>query len=460
MNFIRPTRIVVVDDDDDFRVALMERLELADFQVSGFNTAEMALREINADFPGVIISDLRMPGMDGRQLMARLHAVDEDLPVIMITGHGDIGEAVDAMRHGAYDFVAKPFAFERLFDSLNRALEKRGLVLDNRQLTAAAAAADPDLPLLGEAAAMVRLRATIAQIADSQMDVLIEGETGVGKEVVARALHNGGRRRVHPFVAVNCGALPEGLFESELFGHEPGAFPGALKRHIGHVERSHRGTLFLDEIESMPLAAQVKLLRVIEEREVQPIGAGVARQLDLRILASAKGALTEAVARGDFRDDLFYRLNVVTLRVAPLRERREDIPLLFAHFLGKAARAEGHRPPPITAAIRHRLISHDWPGNVRELDHFARRVALGLDALPARSPSRPDASLADRVGQYEAEVLRESLEAAAGDISTVSETLSIPRKTLYDKLQKHALKPGDFRRPARSSADGDRSASD
>ena len=343
MNFIRPTRVIVVDDDDDFRIALMERLELADFQVSGFTSAEAALRGIEADFPGVIVSDLRMPGLDGRQLMARLHAIDEDLPVIMITGHGDIAEAVDAMRDGAYDFVAKPFPFERLFDSLNRALEKRGLVLDNRRLTAVAAAADPDLPLLGEAAAMVRLRATIAQIADSQMDVLIEGETGVGKEVVARALHNGGRRRVHPFVAVNCGALPEGLFESELFGHEPGAFPGAVKRHIGHVERSHRGTLFLDEIESMPLAAQVKLLRVIEEREVQPVGSGVARQLDLRILASAKGALGEAVARGEFRDDLFYRLNVVTLRVAPLRERREDIPLLFAHFLGKAARAEGPR---------------------------------------------------------------------------------------------------------------------
>tara|TARA_R110002167_G_scaffold17426_17_gene66562 strand:- start:9473 stop:10837 length:1365 start_codon:yes stop_codon:yes gene_type:complete len=453
VNFIRPTRVIVVDDDDDFRIALMERLELADFQVSGFTSAEAALRGIEADFPGVIVSDLRMPGLDGRQLMARLHAIDEDLPVIMITGHGDIAEAVDAMRDGAYDFVAKPFPFERLFDSLNRALEKRGLVLDNRRLTAVAAAADPDLPLLGEAAAMVRLRATIAQIADSQMDVLIEGETGVGKEVVARALHNGGRRRVHPFVAVNCGALPEGLFESELFGHEPGAFPGAVKRHIGHVERSHRGTLFLDEIESMPLAAQVKLLRVIEEREVQPVGSGVARQLDLRILASAKGALGEAVARGEFRDDLFYRLNVVTLRVAPLRERREDIPLLFAHFLGKAARAEGHRPPAMTATIRHRLMSHDWPGNVRELDHFARRVALGLDALPAADAPTPDAGLADRVSQYEAELLREALLAAAGDISTVSDALKIPRKTLYDKLQKHALKPGDFRRPGRPSAE-------
>ncbi|MDB5422259.1 MAG: Fis family transcriptional regulator, partial [Brevundimonas sp.] len=252
MDFAKPRSVALIDDDDDFRTALVERLDLEGFDVSSYRSAESALKAVDASFAGVVISDLRMPGLDGRQLLARLQAVDEGLPVLMMTGHGDIGDAVEALRHGAYDFVAKPFAFERLLDSLHRALEKRALVLDNRRLAAAQGDAGLELPLLGASETMARLRNTIAQLADTRLDVLIEGETGVGKEVVARALHNGGRRRIHPFVPVNCGALPEGLIESEIFGHEPGAFPGAARRRIGHIEQSHRGTLFLDEIESMP----------------------------------------------------------------------------------------------------------------------------------------------------------------------------------------------------------------
>ena len=278
---------------------------------------------------------------------------------VRLLSAGDIADAVAAMHDGAYDFVAKPFPFERLQDSLNRALEKRSLVLENRRLVAMAAEGGHELPLAGSSRAITALRATIAQIADARMDVLIEGETGVGKEAVARALHNGGRRRLAPFVAVNCGALPDGLIESELFGHELGAFAGAMRRRVGHVERAHNGSLFLDEVESMPLAVQVKMLRVLEEREIHPIGANEPRVLDLRILASAKIDLSEAARRGDFREDLYYRLNVVNLRIPPLRERMDDILPLARFFLDRYAvdfkkRVSGFSPEAIEKIRRQK----------------------------------------------------------------------------------------------------------
>ena len=443
MEFARPTAVALIEDDADFRQALVERLTLEGYDVRAFPAAEPALKAIDADFPGVVVTDLRMPGLDGRQLLSRLQALDPALPVIMITGHGDIADAVAAMHDGAYDFVAKPFPFERLQDSLNRALEKRGLVLENRRLLAMASDGGQELPLAGSSRAITALRTTIAQIADARMDVLIEGETGTGKEAVARALHNGGRRRLAPFVAVNCGALPDGLIESELFGHELGAFAGALRRRVGHVERAHNGSLFLDEVESMPLAVQVKMLRVLEEREVHPIGANEPRALDLRILASSKIDLGEAARTGAFREDLYYRLNVVRLRVPPLRERREDIPVLFAHFLRRAADRHGIEPPNVSDGVRRRLLEADWPGNIRELAHFAERVALSLDET-AR-PADAGLSLPERLNRFEADLLRDALQAHRGDITAVLAEMRVPRKTLYDKLQRHGLKPAAFR---------------
>lgn len=451
MSFARPRAVTLVDDDDDFRAALVERLRLEGLDVRDFASAETALAALDRDYAGVVVTDLRMPGLDGRGLLTRLQAVDADLPVVMITGHGDIADAVEALRQGAYDFVAKPFDFARLNETLTRALEKRGLVLDNRALARAAAEARPETTLLGSSPTIVRLRAVIDQIADADMDVLIEGPTGAGKEVVARALHDGGRRRVHRFVAVNCGALPYGLIETELFGSEPGAFAGALRRRIGLVEQSHRGTLFLDEVESLSPSAQVALLRVIEQREVQPIGADSARSLDLRILAASKVDLAEAVAAGRFREDLYYRLNVVELRVPPLAERREDIPLLFAHFLARAARVQGIEPPPLTAAAHERLTRHDWPGNVRELAHYAERAALGLSdgSMPASTDpaGAPEASeaLAVRMDRFEKSVLEEALARHRGSVAAVSGALHLPRKTLYDKLARHGLSPSRFR---------------
>ena len=444
MEFERPMAVALVEDDADFRQAVSERLSLEGFAVSAFASAEPALKAIDGDFPGVVVTDLRMPGLDGRQLLTRLQALDPALPVIMITGHGDISDAVAAMREGAYDFVAKPFPFERLQESLRRALEKRALVLENRRLSALAAAdGGHELPLTGSSRAITALRATIAQIADGRMDVLIEGETGTGKEAVARALHNGGRRRLAPFVAVNCGALPDGLIESELFGHELGAFAGALRRRVGHIERAHNGSLFLDEVESMPLAVQVKMLRVLEEREVHPIGANEPRVLDLRVLASAKGDLGETARAGAFREDLYYRLNVVRLRVPPLRERREDIPLLFVHFLRRAADRQGVEAPEVSDAVRRRLVEDAWPGNIRELAHFAERVALGLEDQGASEDM--GLSLPERLNRFEGEILRAALERHRGAVAPVLGEMAIPRKTLYDKLQKHGLKPADFR---------------
>lgn len=445
MEFCRPRAVALIDDDEDFRAALHERLTLEDYEVHAYPSAEAALKRIGADFAGVVVTDLRMPGLDGRALLSRLQAIDDGLPVVMMTGHGDIAEAVDALAQGAYDFVAKPFAFERLATSLNRALEKRGLVLDNRVLAAALPREEASLALLGESPSIVRLRLVIDQIADAGMDVLIEGETGVGKEVVARALHGSGRRRVHPFVAVNCGALPEDLIESELFGHEPGAFPGALRRRIGLVEQSHRGTLFLDEIESMPERAQIQLLRIVEQREVRPLGAERARPLDLRILASSKLDLEAEVARGAFRGDLFYRLNVLKLVVPPLRERREDVRLLYSHFLSRAAAERQLTSPAMTPRVRRVLMDHDWPGNVRELAHFAERVCLGLEDAASDAALADGGGLADRMDRFERELIEESLRRHRGDVGAITEALRIPRKTLYDKFRRHGLRPAAFR---------------
>ncbi|MDQ1153100.1 sigma-54 dependent transcriptional regulator [Brevundimonas sp. SORGH_AS_0993] len=449
MEFTRLNTVALVEDDADFRAALNERLSLEGFEVRPFPTAQAAMKALTADFPGVVVTDLRMPGIDGRQLLSRLLALDPGLPVLMMTGHGDIAEAVAAMRDGAYDFVAKPFDFARLHDSLKRAMEKRALVLDNRRLAALTSEAGTELPLLGDSRTIRALRATIAQIADARMDVLIEGDTGVGKEAVARALHNGGRRRLHPFVAVNCGALPEGLVESELFGHELGAFAGALRRRIGHVERAHNGSLFLDEVESMPLDAQVKMLRVLEEREIHPIGANEPRVLDLRILASTKSDPARAVVDGRLREDLFYRLNVVRLRVPPLKERREDIPLLFAQLLARAPVGPSGAHPPLTDSVRARLLEADWPGNIRELAHFAQRFALGLEFEGgAADDALADLSLTQRVARFESQVLQDALADTGGDVAEVQRRLKIPRKTLYDKLARHSLRPAAFRRSA------------
>jgi two-component system C4-dicarboxylate transport response regulator DctD len=431
-----------VDDDPDLRDANVQALRLAGFRAVALSSGEAALQRIGSDYAGIVVTDIRMPGMDGIELFRRLRALDPDIPVIMISGHADIATAVGAMSEGAYDFIAKPYAGERLVETLRRAAEKRALVLENRRLRALAEPGEEESALLGETAAITRLRQTIRELADVDVDVLVLGETGTGKEVIAGLLHRLGRRREKPFVALNCGALPDSVIESELFGYEPGAFTGAQKRRIGRIEHSSGGTLFLDELESMPPSAQIKLLRVLEMREIAPLGSNDLRRVDLRVVAATKADLGDPAQRRDFREDLYYRLNVVTLRIPPLRERRRDIPLLFTRFLARAVEKYRRPVPALDRAVERHLVENDWPGNVRELVHFAERVALGLPSdLPAQPPHADAvvASLPDRLNAIEANLIREALEANRGDVRATLEMLGIPRKTFYDKLTRHGI---------------------
>ncbi|WP_297510011.1 sigma-54 dependent transcriptional regulator [uncultured Caulobacter sp.] len=439
-------KVAFVDDDEVLRDANVQTLQLAGFEVLAFGSAETALAALSAGFPGVVISDIRMPRMDGRQLFRRLKDQDEDLPVILITGHADVAEAVEAMHDGVYDFVAKPYAPDRLVSSVRRAMEKRRLVLENRALRTLAAQAQSDWPLIGQTQVMERLRATLRQLASADVDVLLEGETGVGKELAARALHAWGRRRDHPFVAVDCAALPAAALDSELFGHELGAFNGALRQRTGRIEQADRGTLFLDEVETLSSDAQGRFLRVLEEREITPVGSNHARTLDIRVVAAAKINLAEAVATGAFRQDLFHRLDVVRVRIPALRERREDVPLLFAHFLARAAERLGQPQPAIDDAVRWRLHNHDWPGNVRELGHFAQRVALGLAEDGPRDADDAPPPLPARVATYEAQVIKEALASSGGDVRKALDLLKIPRKTFYDKIERHEIDLATYRR--------------
>ncbi|RVN79176.1 sigma-54-dependent Fis family transcriptional regulator [Sinorhizobium meliloti] len=439
--------VFLIDDDRDLRKAMQQTLELAGFTVSSFASATEALAGLSGDFAGIVISDIRMPGMDGLALFRKILALDPDLPMILVTGHGDIPMAVQAIQDGAYDFIAKPFAADRLVQSARRAEEKRRLVMENRSLRRAAEAASEGLPLIGQTPAMERLRQTLKHIADTDVDVLVAGETGSGKEVVATLLHQWSRRRTGNFVALNCGALPETVIESELFGHEPGAFTGAVKKRIGRIEHASGGTLFLDEIEAMPPATQVKMLRVLEAREITPLGTNLTRPVDIRVVAAAKVDLGNPAARGDFREDLYYRLNVVTLSIPPLRERSDDIPLLFSHFLARASERFGREVPAISAAMRAYLAAHSWPGNVRELSHFAERVALGVEGnlgVPAAAPASSGATLPERLERYEADILKQALTAHRGDVKETLQALGIPRKTFYDKLQRHGINRADY----------------
>ncbi len=434
-----PVPVLVVEDDRAVRLATTQTLSLAGFAAEAVDSAEAALRRLDPDWPGVVVSDVRMPGMDGLELHRRLAALDPDLPVVLITGHGDIAMAVAAMRAGAYDFIEKPFATEALAETVRRAAEKRRLVLENRELRSRLAAPEAT-GLVGRSAAIERLRRTVAAVADTDADVLIVGETGSGKEVVASALHRLSPRHTAPFVSLNCGALPESVVESELFGHEKGAFTGADRRRVGRIAHSSGGTLFLDEIESMPLGLQVKLLRVLQDRVVQPLGTNEAVPVDLRVVAAAKLDLAQEARAGRFRADLYYRLNVVTIPIPPLRNRREDVPLLFAHFVALAAeryRRPARRPEP---ELLQRLAAQDWPGNVRELKNAADRFVLDLDEPPPAEPL----TLAEQVDRFEKSQIEAALAAHAGDLAAVLAQLGLPRKTLYDKLKRYGLARRDF----------------
>lgn len=431
--------VIVVDDEAPIREAVEQWLSLSGFNVQVFSRAEECLAQLPEHFPGVIMSDVRMPGMNGMQLLARIQTLDADLPVILLTGHGDVPMAVDAMREGAYDFLEKPFSPDTLLRNLRRALEKRELILENRRLHERAdARSQLDATLLGVSPSLQTLRGQVLDLSQLPVNVVIRGETGSGKEMVARCLHDFGPRAAKPFVALNCAAIPEQLFEAELFGHESGAFTGAQGKRIGKLEYADGGTLFLDEIESMPLAQQVKLLRVLQDKKLERLGSNKAIDVDLRIIAATKPDLLEESRAGRFREDLAYRLTVAELRLPPLRERREDIPLLFAHFARAAAERLGRKAPELSGARLSELLSHDWPGNVRELANAAERQVLGLSSSPETN-TEPGQSLAAQQEAFEAQCLRAALARHKGDIKAVLHELQLPRRTLNEKMQRHGL---------------------
>ncbi|CAO4173486.1 sigma-54-dependent transcriptional regulator [Methylorubrum populi] len=441
-------RVVLIDDEEMVRLSMEQALQLAGIAVEAFESAEAALPAIARDFAGIVVSDVRLPGSDGLALLAEIRRRDPELPVVLVTGHGDIAMAVAAMREGAYHFIEKPFVNDAFVEVVRRALEKRALVMENRRLRDALDRGDArgsavERCLVGQSPAMRRLRDDVASLASAAADVLVLGETGAGKEQVARALHEGGSRAAKPFVAINCGAIPESMFESEIFGHEAGAFTGAGKRRIGKVEHASGGTLFLDEVESMPLALQVKLLRVLQDRRVERLGSNTSVPVDLRVVAATKedlGALSEA---GRFRRDLFFRLNVVTLTLPPLRERREDIPLLFEMFLVQAA-VKYQRPViEVPPSLRRSLMLADWPGNVRELKNAAERAMLGFlspDLAGGTGPAPGLDALLDRVERL---VIEDALKVSGQRIAEAARALGLPRKTLSDRMRRLGLSAGD-----------------
>jgi two-component system C4-dicarboxylate transport response regulator DctD len=441
--------VVLIEDDNDLRPALEQGLMLAGYAVRAFDAAEPALEILDGNFAGAVVSDIRMAGLDGLAVLSAVLALDPAIPVILVTGHGDVTMAVQAMRDGAYDFIEKPFAVSRLTSVLSRACEKRRLVLENRVLRARLdEATDLEARLVGRNPAMRHLREEIAAVADADVDVLVLGETGAGKEVVARALHESGRRSRANFVAINCGAVPADLFESELFGHEAGAFTNAATLRIGKLEHANGGTVFLDEIEAMPLDLQVKLLRAIENRSIERLGSNRTIPLDIRFIAATKEDLRRAAEAGRFRADLYYRLNVVTMTIPALRERRDDIPLLFVH-LARGARARYRRElPELTPSLEADLLAHDWPGNVRELRNYAERWVLGLWRgfnRPEAGGNDSDGSLADRVAAFEKRMIETELSRNGGRMKPTYEALGLSRKGLYDKIVRHgiAVTPGD-----------------
>jgi two-component system, NtrC family, C4-dicarboxylate transport response regulator DctD len=435
--------VLYIEDDELVRRASVQSLQLAGFDVTGYASVESAARSISADFPGVVVSDIRLPGASGLDLLAQCHERAPDVPVILVTGHGDISMAVQAMRDGAYDFIEKPFASERLIETVRRALERRTLLLENHALRRELAGQSTIAPrIIGRSPVIEQVRRLIANIAPTDASVLINGDTGAGKELIARSLHELSPRRDKPFLAVNCGALPEPMFESEMFGHEPGAFTGAAKRRIGKLEHASGGTLFLDEIESMPLGLQVKLLRVLQDGLLERLGSNQPIRVNCRIVAAAKGDMTEHVAAGTFRRDLLYRLNVVTIALPPLAERREDIVPLFEHFLLDAA-VRYQRPAPIlTDRQRASLMQRDWPGNVRELRNAADRLVLGVaeDPMTACAGQVADVqSLRERVEQFERAVIAQALEQTGGSVAVVADRLQLGKATLYEKIKRYGL---------------------
>jgi len=439
-------------DDDPRAGEIMARFsEDAPYHCRVFTEPEEALAAAASDRVDLVITDLRMPGMDGLEVLQRLQALDPDLPVILLTGYSSVDSAVEALRLGASDFLKKPFDMDELRAQVERTLEHRRLERENRQLKRALAERDQHHGMVGHSGAVAAVHRVIDKIADIRCNVLIEGESGTGKELAARALHEHSDYAETPFVVIDCGALTDTLLESELFGHEKGAFTGAVSAKQGLLESASGGTVFLDEIGNISDAMQIKLLRVVQEQQLTPVGGVAPRPIDVRFIAASNQPLEQRVAEGAFRADLYHRLNVVNLRMPALRERREDIPALVEHFVAEFARRYGRDVSGFDPASLERLTAADWPGNIRELRNTVERcVALAdgpvLHYEPGPvAPAGPGEAIdADRptLAELERRYIEKTLARLGGNRERTAEALGINKTTLWRRLQRYGEEGG------------------
>jgi two-component system, NtrC family, response regulator len=449
-----PGRLLLVEDEEAQRRILAEILRKDGWNVVTAASGEEALAALEPAPPEVILCDWKMPGLSGDEVLAEVRRRGLPSAFVVMTAYGSIAHAVEAIRQGADDYLGKPFERDALLLALRRALRTKRLERENTQLRDAVAEQDRFGELLGRSEAMQRLFRTLQKVAAADATVLITGESGTGKELVARTLHRESARAAGPFVAVNCASIPETLIESELFGHERGAFTGAHRRREGKFEEAHGGTLFLDEIASMPLAVQASLLRVLQERRFTRLGGRGEVETDVRVVAASNRELARLVAEGSFREDLYYRLNVVPLRIPPLRERREDIPVLAEALLEKAARRHGRQAPAFQPAALRLLVEWRWPGNVRELSNLMERLVLlcedgqlRLEELPEEMRQPVGAECAPmhlppgglEWDEMEASLLRQALERAAGNRTAAARLLGLGYKAFLYRLEKHGL---------------------
>ncbi len=438
-----PKSILIAEDEQVLRESLAELLTQEGYEVvAAANGKAAQAAAIERPFD-LVLSDIRMPEMDGITLLGHLARLAPQTPVIMLTAFGTVDSAVKAMQAGAVDYLLKPVQFEDLLLRIKRAIEHGEMARSNQRMTDQLAAESSFHNLVGESAPMKRLFGLVHKLAAVKSTVLLLGESGTGKELFARAIHYNGITRDKPFVAVNCGAIPDTLIASELFGHRKGSFTGATADRAGYFEAANGGTLFLDEISTLPLATQSMLLRVLEERVVVPVGDTKPRPVDVRIIAATNRDLREMVAAGEFREDLMYRLDVVKLELPPLRQRREDIPLLVHHFLQKYASQMSKRAPGITNGAMRALLNHDWPGNIRELENVIERAViftegdeLSVQDLPFKGveESEPGEELREALRQFERQHILYCLRRHEFDKSTTAEHLGIGLSSLYRKM--------------------------
>jgi two-component system nitrogen regulation response regulator NtrX len=450
--------ILIVDDEPGVRSALGGVLRDEGYDVATVDSGEACLDALAGDTYDVVLLDVWLPGMDGLATLARMRERDIDVQVVIISGHGSVESAVRAIKMGAFDFVEKPLSLEKTILVVRNALRQRLLEVENRALRARV---DTSHTMIGESYAMVKLRELVATAAPTNGRVLIFGENGTGKELVARNIHQLSRRRTAPFVEVNCAAIPDELIESELFGHVRGAFTGAVADRRGKFEMAHGGTIFLDEIGDMSVKTQAKVLRVLQEQVMEAVGGSSRIRVDARVLAATNKDLPSEIRAGRFREDLFFRLNVVPMFVPPLRERQEDIALLADHFMAMLAREYGRRPKAFEADAVAALRQYGWPGNVRELRNVVERLmilvsgdrissrdlsfldqgpAVGAEATSAQKPAIAT-SLHEARDRFEREYIVRALESQQGNMSRTAEMLGVERSNLYRKLRGFGIAP-------------------